>query len=75
MLLCQETSQETVQDNIGVNTVRPLAGPSGLYTQTTVIVIVVVIVIELESDISARHPKNRRRQPAYSTYLKIFPVD
>lgn len=29
MLLCQET----IQDNIGVNTVMPLVGPSGLYAE------------------------------------------
>ena len=40
MLLCLET----VQDSIGVYTVRPLAGPSGLYIQSTVIVIVILIV-------------------------------
>ena len=36
--------QETVQDNLGVNTVMSLAGPSGLYMQSTVIVLVLVIV-------------------------------
>ena len=29
----------------GVNTVRSLAGPSGLYMQSTVIVVVIVMVI------------------------------
>ena len=34
----------TVQDNIGVITMLPLAGPSGFYMQSTIVIVIVSTV-------------------------------
>ena len=33
----------TVQDNIGVITMLPLAGPSGFYMQSTIVIVIVIV--------------------------------